>query len=1305
VQEAKLRLAFNDSLNVLSTSHSVESLLGYKPADLLSGKIPFATLLHPGDLLKVREILLAESNHLSGRINVRLRHADGRIRCVRLEYARDGIPNREPTLEVTLKNGSSGDAPGTTRDEEDDGASLNLRAVIESMEECAYVKDRHHAIVVANRNYCALFPNALGQPRDLTGLTDYDLFREEYADQSYALEEQVLTGEPRSHVTQEAIGMDGKKEWLDHRKFPVRDEKGQIAGLLTVVSVITEGVLAESALRESEQSLKDAQRIAGVGSFVLDLEKKTWTGSEMLYEILGLERGVERTVASLTALIVEDDLPALVKLYGEALLNKGKMLDGETRFVRQTDQAELWARLRGKLEFNSQGNPVVLRGTITDITEQKQAEEEVRRSAGLLELFIHDAPAGLAMFDREMRYISASRRWIEDHGLEAGDIVGRRHFDLGYTIPERWKEDYRRALASETVSYSEDSYELENGRTRWVRRMVRPWLTGNGAVGGVVILAEDITERRAAERALRESREVLQLFIKHAPAAMAMFDREMRYMSASQRWLESFSLVGQDILGVCHYEVFTDIPARWKEAHRRGMAGERIRTEEDRFERADGTVQWLRWEIVPWRAAQGTVGGIVLFVEDISTLKASEDRLQLAANVFRHTSEGIMVTDRNGTILDVNEAFTRITGYERKEVLGRNPSLLHSGRQSREFYAEMWTALKKKGNWSGEIWNRAKSGQIYTEMLTITAVPDAEGRTQQYVGLFSDITTIKEKERQLKHSAHYDLLTGLPNRVLLTDRLRQAMTQAHRLGLLVAVANLDLDKFKDVNELHGHIVGDQLLTAVTHRMIAALREGDTLARLGGDEFVAVVPNLASIEEALPLIAKLQDSAAAPVAVGGLTLQTSASIGVTFFPQAEDVEPDQLLRQADQAMYYAKLAGRGHYHIFDPTLDRSMRGRHEDLHRIKSALDGQEFQLYFQPKVNMCTGVVFGVEALIRWNNSERGLLLPGQFLPVMEGNPLVVELGDWVIQSAMAQMEEWHGNGLSMPISVNVDALQLQQAGFVSGLKELFAEYSKVSPCQLELEVLESSALQDVAQISEVIRACSKLGVAFALDDFGTGYSSLSYLKRLPVDILKIDRSFIHDMLDDPEDLTILEGILGLAKAFRRKAVAEGVETVDHGLMLLRLGCQLAQGFGIARPMPASELLDWMAKWRPDPRWANVSAVDQANWPLLYASVEHRAWIDEVEEFVHGQRHAAPTLDHHHCRFGLWLDAEASAGRAEQASFQTMDALHRRLHGFANGMLKQGNSHREWKASEELDELYTLRDSMFEEVQNFVQLL
>jgi diguanylate cyclase (GGDEF)-like protein len=454
--------------------------------------------------------------------------------------------------------------------------------------------------------------------------------------------------------------------------------------------------------------------------------------------------------------------------------------------------------------------------------------------------------------------------------------------------------------------------------------------------------------------------------------------------------------------------------------------------------------------------------------------------------------------------------------------------------------------------------------------------------------LFSDITAIKEHQSQLEHIAHFDALTHLPNRVLLADRLLQAMAQVQRRGQKLTVAYLDLDGFKSVNDLHGHDVGDRLLIALASAMKDALREGDTLARIGGDEFVAVLIDLDSVERCVPLLTRLLDAVSTPVKVGALTLQGTASIGVTIYPQGEGIDADQLFRQADQAMYQAKLAGKNRYHFFDAAQDSSIRDHHESLERIRLALAQRELVLHYQPKVNMRSGKVIGAEALIRWQHPEKGLRAPALFLPTIENDRLAVDVGEWVMDTALTQMELWHAAGLDLPVSVNIGARQLQQGNFVSRLQAILAKHPSISPASLELEVLETSALADIEQVSQVIEDCARIGVKFALDDFGTGYSSLTYLKRLRVTLLKIDQSFVRDMLDDPDDLAILEGVIGLAAAFKTEVIAEGVETVAHGAALLQLGCEMAQGYGISRPMQPELMPAWAATWQPDPAWSEL---------------------------------------------------------------------------------------------------------------------
>jgi diguanylate cyclase (GGDEF)-like protein len=419
---------------------------------------------------------------------------------------------------------------------------------------------------------------------------------------------------------------------------------------------------------------------------------------------------------------------------------------------------------------------------------------------------------------------------------------------------------------------------------------------------------------------------------------------------------------------------------------------------------------------------------------------------------------------------------------------------------------------------------------------------------------------------------------------LLADRMQQALTQSQRRELAVAVVYLDLDGFKLVNDTHGHGLGDELLVALAQRMKGALRDGDTLARIGGDEFVAVLVDLAHLKDAQPVLDRLLSAASAPVVLGDTILQVSASIGVTIYPQ-DGAEVDLLLRHADQAMYVAKQAGKNRYHLFDVALDTAVKTQRESLEHIQHALDQQEFVLYYQPKVNMKTGTVMGAEALIRWQHPQHGLLAPAAFLPIIVNHSLSVALGEWVLVSALSQMTLWQAQGLHVAVSVNVGARQLQQGDFAERLSQLLANYPAVAPQMLELEILETSALEDLAQVFQSIRRCQALGVRFALDDFGTGYSSLTHLRHLPAEVIKIDQSFVRDMLEDGDDLAIVKGVIGLAAAFHREVIAEGVESTAHGVQLLALGCQMGQGFGIARPMPATEFPQWASSWHPDRAW------------------------------------------------------------------------------------------------------------------------
>ncbi len=567
-----------------------------------------------------------------------------------------------------------------------------------------------------------------------------------------------------------------------------------------------------------------------------------------------------------------------------------------------------------------------------------------------------------------------------------------------------------------------------------------------------------------------------------------------------------------------------------------------------------------------------------------SILKFSENRLRLALAVTKQAW------------FDLNiQTGVALTSSEYAKQLGYNPVNFHGDLQGWEdslhpddhdaVMTSFQTCLSHGIEFSSE-YRRSKKGGGWLWFNTLGEITEWSSSQQplRMIGIHTDITERKHTEKKLEHNAHYDLLTNLPNRVLLADRISQAIMQCHRRKQSLAVAFLDLDSFKEVNDTYGHNVGDELLIRLSHRMKEALREGDTLARIGGDEFIAVIVDLDNIEESKPVLERLLMAASEAVTLDDDVMQVSASIGVTLYPQ-DGVEPDQLMRRADQAMYLAKQGGKNRYHLFDTEHNNAIEIQRAELDDIHSALELNEFFLHYQPKVNMNTSEVMGVEALIRWQHPDRGLIPPLDFLTIIEGHVISLEVGEWVIINALKQLSQWHRMGIRLAISVNISAYQLQQDNFPSRLAILLAVYPDVSPTYLELEILETSELSDISQVFNTMNTCHELGIRFALDDFGTGYSSLTHLRRLPAYLIKIDQSFVLNMLEDAEDLAIVEGVIGLAKTFQREVIAEGVETIAHGEALLKLGCKLAQGYCIARPMPSADIPEWISKWKTYDAW------------------------------------------------------------------------------------------------------------------------
>ncbi len=783
-------------------------------------------------------------------------------------------------------------------------------------------------------------------------------------------------------------------------------------------------------------------------------------------------------------------------------------------------------------------------------------------------------------------------------------------------------------------------------------------------------------EARIADRtrALSESNAALQSAFDSTAVGMALISREGRFLRVNEAFCQLLQRSAAQLIRLTVAEVShpDDLGTEQLEVAR-VVSGEQSRFHiEKRYLRPDGEVVW---GLVSAAQACGEDGQPLYFVAqvvDITERKRSEERLRLIATVFEYSHDGIVITDRRQRILDVNRSFEEVTGYRREEVIGRTPALLRSGHHPPAFYSQMWEALSELGFWSGELWNRRKSGEIYVEHITISAVRYGNGEVDHYVGIFSDITHVKEQQRRLERMAHYDPLTQLPNRILLNDRLQLALAQASRSGTVLAVCYLDLDGFKPVNDLLGHAAGDRLLVEVADRLRHCLRAGDTAARLGGDEFALVLTGISGVQDCEHTLNRLLAQLGQPFVLGGKTVAISASIGAALYPN-DGYDTDALLRHADRAMYQAKQDGRNRYQLYDADQNRQAYGHRQALTRLQQALQQDELVLYYQPRVDLRWGRMVGVEALVRWCHPERGLLAPADFLPLAEGTDLIDAIGDWVLQRAIEQATVWHQAGLPLTVSVNIAGHHLRQAEFVPRLAELMAAHPELPRQALECEIREAVALEEIADTSRIIDAAEAIGVSFALDDFGTGFSSLSFFKRLPARTLKLHESFVQAMLDESEALAVTEGVIALAKAFDRVVTAEGVATIEHGALLVQLGCDLAQGYAIANPMPAAQIAPWAAQWKPPAVWALSSGVrwSEQALPVLKTELEHRRWVDQLLAHLHApEMEPPPVLDLQQCHFGRWLQLAQDGSNPELAEEQAILApLHQELHRIADELV------------------------------------
>ena len=935
------------------------------------------------------------------------------------------------------------------------------------------------------------------------------------------------------------------------------------------------------------------------------------------------------------------------------------------------------------------GQPALL-AVSRDITELMNLQNKLELRTVYQQATMDNFPFMVWLKDTQGRFLAVNQPFANACGRPDPQSV------LGLTVHDVWPADLafayeaddRAALASGQSRQTEKLIET-NGQRQWSEIYRSPVLM-NGQVVGTVGCARDITQRKQAEiereQAEAQRNELLtrlQSLAEQLPGVIYQYHRNLdgttHFPYASRALWAIFGVTAekaQHDSSAVAAAIHPDDRARVVETLQ--ASGEALTPWKQEYrvllpERGSGLPsgeRWLRGQASPQRLPDGSTlwHG---YTYDATDERHAQERLRLGAGVLAHSYDGIMVTDAHNIIIEVNPAFTRITGYEPSEVLGRTPSVLSSGQHGPEFYAAMWASIKDQGHWSGEIWNRRKNDTLYPETLSIAAMTNEAGHLTHYIGVFSDITRLKNHEAQLAQIAHYDELTGLPNRRLLSDRIQVALARSRRDQLPLAVCMLDLDGFKEINDAHGHAAGDALLVEVARRLQNSVREDDTVARLGGDEFVLLLSELQHPEQSHNALERLLQAVAQPMALGGVVVQVSASVGMTRYPH-DDADADTLLRHADQAMYAAKQAGKNRYHLFDLQHDRQIQAHREKLARLKQAMLTGELVMHYQPKVNLRTGAIIGMEALIRWQHPTEGLLPPSGFLPLVIGHAFEHQLGDWVIDQVLTQSVQWQAMGLGWVVSANISASHLLNGQFSQNLALALAAHPELIPQQLELEILETGALGDMESAIQVLHRCRALGVRFALDDFGTGYSSLSYFRNLPVDLIKIDQSFVRDMLEDPNDLSIVESVLRLAQAFNRPVIAEGVETAEHGSALLQLGGELAQGYGVGRPMPAEKTLDWMAQWQAQAAWKTLNPPHlPRDLALAAATRSHRNWLASVQQLLVNDNSSSSSSSEssRECALGRWLSGSGAATYGDSPLFRQVGELHDQAHALATRLL------------------------------------
>lgn len=875
-----------------------------------------------------------------------------------------------------------------------------------------------------------------------------------------------------------------------------------------------------------------------------------------------------------------EDVGVAMTFLREQISNPGPR-DCEYR-MRHVDGHEVHVRdLRSPIVAD-RGHVVGMRGIFVDISAHKASEGALEDSEARFRSTFEQASVGMALCAVSGGFIRVNRRYCDISGYTEAELLGFDFRDI--THPDDIERNER--LLDELVLGNSETYSIEkrlrraHGEFVWVHLTMSLVQSRRGATGQFMEVIEDITARKHAEQELRESEQRLRTIMSAMREGVIMRDGAGQVIIANDAARRMYDVAGDAVFPPLHEPLairFTredgshcpveELPGAL--AMRDGHSASSVLG----VDRRDGSRHWLhaRAEPLPLDASTG-LHPVVLTLTDITAQRRAEEELRLAATVFDNSIEAIMITDARRRILSVNRAFSDLTGFASGDVIGQTPSILSSNRHDISHYESIWQAASHQGYWQGEIWQRRRNGSEFPEWLSISSVKDQAGKITHYVAVFSDITERKANEARIAFLAHHDPLTTLPNRTLFQDRLEQALARAERNGEMVALMFLDLDRFKTINDSLGHLAGDRLLQSVAERLTHCVRDTDTVCRQGGDEFLIALTDVHDADVPARVAQKILRRLSEPFDIDGHKLGTSFSIGIAIYPN-DGLDADSIMKNADTAMYHAKESGRNTYRFFTEEMNANALERLQMENHLRAALERGELLLNYQPQVDLVTGEVVGVEALIRWQSEALGFVPPGRFIPIAEESGLIVPIGRWVLRRACLDAKSWQDAGLpAVAVAVNISALQFRRDDIVHGVREILAE-TGLAPERLELELTESLLVhhQDVQDTLAQLKA---LGVRLSIDDFGTGYSSLTYLKRFAVDRLKIDQSFVRDVADDPDDAAIVRAIIQMGRSLKLDVVAEGAEGRAQVDFLIREGCREAQGYYFCPPVTHEVLMN-----------------------------------------------------------------------------------------------------------------------------------